>query len=229
MKAIFIFLTLILLLNHHIIAQQPPTREIDLEAFMERLFPVQDEDLDYESIYEVLLQLYLNPMDINKANTETLAASYLLDPSQINNLIAYRSKFGPLISLYELQAIPEFDLKTIEQILPFLTLRAGASTQTQSFWKRISTEEQAYFMLRHRRTWETRKGYTSTDTSSTGKVSSRYLGDPNELYLRFRVQHARDFSLGFTLDKDPGEPFAWDTKTARYGFNFFLFTSPSIM
>ncbi|WP_339866506.1 helix-hairpin-helix domain-containing protein [uncultured Algoriphagus sp.] len=190
---------------------------------MERLFPVQDEDLDYESIYEVLLQLYLNPMDINKATSETLAASYLLDPRQISSLIAYRNRFGPFISLYELQAVPGFDLKTIDQILPFLTIGSGFSTQTQSLWKRVITEEQAYFLVRVRRNWETRKGYTPADTSSTGKISSRYLGDPNEFYLRFRIQHARDFSLGVTLDKDPGEQFTWDGKTARYGFNFFSF------
>ncbi|WP_339877368.1 helix-hairpin-helix domain-containing protein [uncultured Algoriphagus sp.] len=204
-------------------AQEPPKKEIDLESFMERLFPIQEEDLDYESIYEVLLQLYLNPMDINRANAETLSASYLLDPSQINNLLAYRAKFGFLISLYELQAIPGFNLTTIEQIQPFLTLGTGGSNQTQSFWNRVTSEEQAYFLMRHRRTWETRKGFTLPDTSSTGKISSRYLGDPNEFYLRFRIQHARDFSLGFTLDKDPGEQFTWDSKSARYGFNFFSF------
>lgn len=223
MKAIVLIAIVFLWINSYVIAQQPPQKEIDLESFMERLFPVQDEDLDYESIYEVLLQLYLNPMDINRANAEALAASYLLDPSQITNLIGYRDKFGPLISLYELQAVPGFDLKTIEQVLPFFNLGAGSSNQTQSFWKRIITEEQAYFLLRHRRTWETRKGFTPADTSSTGKISSRYLGDPNEFYQRFRVQHARDFSLGFTLDKDPGEQFIWDSKTARYGFNFFSF------
>ena len=207
----------------YVIAQEPPKKEIDLESFMERLFPIQEEDLDYESIYEVLLQLYLNPMDINRANAETLSASYLLDPSQINNLLAYRAKFGFLISLYELQAIPGFNLTTIEQIQPFLTLGTGGSNQTQSFWNRVTSEEQAYFLMRHRRTWETRKGFTLPDTSSTGKISSRYLGDPNEFYLRFRIQHARDFSLGFTLDKDPGEQFTWDSKSARYGFNFFSF------
>ncbi|PZX50572.1 helix-hairpin-helix domain-containing protein [Algoriphagus chordae] len=223
MKFLILISLILLYLNSYVQAQQAPQKEIDLEAFMERLFPVQDEDLDYESIYEVLLQLYLNPMDVNKANAEILAASYLLDPSQISSLIAYRNKFGPLISLYELQAVPEFDLKTIEQILPFLTLGSGSAKQTQSFWKRVVAEEQAYFLLRHRRTWETRKGFTPADTSSTGKISSRYLGDPNEFYLRFRIQHARDFSLGFTLDKDPGEQFTWDGKTARYGFNFFSF------
>lgn len=223
MKAITLIAILVFWMNSHVLSQQPPQRDIDLESFMERLFPVQDEDLDYESIYEVLLQLFLNPIDINRASAEVLASSYLLDPIQISSLIAYRTKYGPLISLYELQAVPGFDLKTIEQILPFLILGTGVSNQTQAFWKRVASEEQAYFMLRHRRTWETRKGFTPADTSTTGKISSRYLGDPNEFYLRFRIQHARDFSLGFTLDKDPGEQFTWDSKTARYGFNFFSF------
>ncbi|PZX61229.1 helix-hairpin-helix protein [Algoriphagus ratkowskyi] len=223
MKSLILIAILYCSLTSYAFAQVPPKQEINLESFMERLFPVQDEDLDYESIYEVLLQLYLNPIDVNRASAEILAGSYLLDPLQISNLISYRAKFGMLISLYELQAVPGFDLKTIEQILPFLTLGAGSSNQTQTFWKRITTEEQAYFILRHRRTWETRKGFTPPDTSSTGKISSRYLGDPNEFYLRFRIQHSRDFSLGFTLDKDPGEPFTWDGKTARYGFNFLSF------
>jgi hypothetical protein len=223
MKAIILIVSLSFCLYFYTFAQQPPQQEIDLESFMERLFPVQDEDLDYEAIYEVLLQLYLNPLHINRANAETLASSYLLDPRQISNLIDYRTKFGPLISLYELQAVPGFDLKTIEQILPFLTIGNGTSIQTQSLWERIINEEQAYFLFRNRRTWETRKGFTPADTSATGKISSRYLGDPNEFYLRFRIQHARDFSLGFTLDKDPGESFTWDGKTARYGFNFFSF------
>ncbi|MEB2785402.1 helix-hairpin-helix domain-containing protein [Algoriphagus persicinus] len=223
MKPVLIILCLYFYMNSCAFGQQPPQQAIDLESFMERLFPVQDEEMDYESIYEVLLQLFMNPIDVNRANAEVLAASYLLDPSQISNLISYRNNFGPLVSLYELQAVPGFDLTTIDQILPFLTLGTGNSSQTQSFWQRVSTEEQAYFLLRNRRTWETRKGFTPADTSSTGKISSRYLGDPNEFYLRFRIQHARDFSLGFTLDKDPGEQFTWDSKTARYGFNFFSF------
>ncbi|UZD24020.1 helix-hairpin-helix domain-containing protein [Algoriphagus halophytocola] len=206
-----------------VLAQNPPREEIDIEDFIERLFPVQDDDLDFESIYEVLFQLYQNPIAINQASAEVLAASYLLAPDQINNLIAYRENNGPLISLYELQAVPGFDLNTIQRILPFLSISAGLNTQTQPLWKRIVTEDQAYLLFRHRRVWEKRRGFTPADTSSTGKVSSRYLGDPNDLYLRFRIQHPRDFSIGITLDKDPGEQFKWETKSARYGFNFLSF------
>ena len=204
-------------------AQAPPKIPIDQEQLIERLFPVQDEDIDYEAIYEVLFQLYSNPIDINKADSEILQASYLLSPDQISNLIRYRSEFGDFISLYELQAIPGFDSNTIDQIIPFLTLGNESSGKTQSFWKRVKMEEQAYFLFRHRRVWETRSGFTPPDTSSTGRISSRYLGDPNDLYLRFRIQHARDFSLGLTLDKDAGEQFTWDRKSARYGFNFLSF------
>jgi hypothetical protein len=207
---------------HGLFAQTPPKPAIDMESFMERLFPVQDEDIDYESIYEVLFQLYLNPIDINQADTEVLQATYLLNPAQITNLIAYRSRFGPLLSLYELQAVPEFDLQTIENLLPFVSI-GDAGLRSKKFWDRVKEEEQAYVLLRHLRTWETRRGFTPADTSSNGTLSSRYLGDPNNLYLRFRIQHTRDFSMGITLDKDAGEPFTWDGKTARYGFSFFSF------
>ena len=66
MKEVFLIISLSCCLTILPKAQQPPRGEIDLESFMERLFPAQEEDLDYESIYEVLLQLCLNPTDINR-------------------------------------------------------------------------------------------------------------------------------------------------------------------
>lgn len=204
------------------LAQGNNPQPIDLESFIERLFPVQEEDLDYESIYEVLFQLYLNPIDINRADAETLQATYLLNPTQIGSLINYRNSFGPLLSLYEIQAVPDFDLLTIENLLPFITI-GNVGIRSKKFWERVKEEEQAYLLFRHQRTWETRRGYTPADTSSNGTLSSRYLGDPNTVYMRFRIQHVRDFSMGVTLEKDAGEQFTWDSKRARYGFNFFSF------
>ncbi|MFC3414987.1 helix-hairpin-helix domain-containing protein [Algoriphagus hitonicola] len=203
-------------------AQNPPRQSIDLDELIERLFPVQDEELDYESIYEVLLQLYLNPLDLNQASAEELQQFFLLNQNQINSLLNYREKFGPFLTLYELQAIPGFDMELIESIVPFFTLQS-TGRKTRPFLQRLQEEEQAYFLFRSRRVWQTRRGFTAADTSSTGRISSRYLGDPNDLYLRFRIQHPRDFSLGFTLDKDAGEQFIWDRKSARYGFNFFSY------
>lgn len=203
-------------------AQQRDKNAIDLEAFVERLFPVQEEDIDYEAIYELLFQLYQDPIDLNKTDAEELQATYLLSPSQLSNLLEYRLKNGSLVSIYELQAIPEFDLITIQNLLPFVT--AGENgIKTKNFWQRLGTEENTYLLLRQRRTWETRRGFTPPDTAHNGTLSTRYLGDPNEVYLRFRTQRARDFSIGFTVEKDAGEQFIWDRQTSRYGFNFVSF------
>jgi hypothetical protein len=221
MKKYFLLISL-LIFPYLTFSQSPPKQAIDLESFIERLFPIQEEDLDYESIYEVLFQLYLNPLDINRADAEVLQATYLLNPAQVSSLINYRNQYGALLSLYELQSVPEFDLQTIENLIPFITL-GGSSLRGKKFWDRVKEEEQAYLLFRHQRTWQTRRGFAPADTSSNGTLSSRYLGDPNTIYLRFRIQHARDFSLGVTLEKDAGEQFSWDGKTARYGFNFFSF------
>ncbi|MFC3880725.1 ComEA family DNA-binding protein [Algoriphagus namhaensis] len=202
--------------------QEPPRAEIDLEEFIERLFPIQDEDIDYEGIYEALFQLYQNPIDINQATAEILQATYLLTPAQLSNFLSYRKSNGPLLSLYELQAIPGFDLPLIQTLIPFLTI-GSAINHSKPFFDRIEDASQAYLLVRHRRIWETRRGFTPPDTSSTGRISSRYLGDANELYVRFRLQKSRDFSFGFTLDKDAGEQFIWDRRTRRYGFNFVSF------
>ncbi|NVJ87053.1 MAG: helix-hairpin-helix domain-containing protein [Algoriphagus sp.] len=211
-----------IILVQPLVGQELPKVEIDPEDLMERLFPIPEEDVDYEQIYEVLLQLYLNPINLNKADHETLQAIYILSPSLIDSFLRYRNELGSLISLYELQAVPGFDLETINRLIPFVTLEDGEK-RGNSFWERLREEEQTYFIFRYRRTWEERKGFSPPDTSSTGRISSRYLGDPNDLYLRFRSQHSRDFSLGFTLDKDAGEQFTWDYQTRRYGFNFFSF------
>ena len=218
----FSIVLLSFILTNPVYGQAPPRANFNLDELIERLFPVQDDDLDYESIYEVLFQLYQNPIDINKADMETLQSTFLLNPLQINEFLQYRAEMGPFLSLYELQAIPGFDQATIESLLPFLTLNPSIKRE-KSFWKRVSEEEQAYLIFRTRRVWETRRGFTAPDTSSTGRISTRYLGDPNDIYLRWRIQHPKDFSMGMTLDKDPGEKFTWDPKTARYGFNFLSF------
>lgn len=212
----------LMLVSLPVLCQTGTKPTIDLESFIERLFPVQEEDLDYESLYEVLFQLYQNPIDLNKADVEILQSSFLLSTIQIGNFLKYRSTYGPLLSLYELQAIPEFDLNTIEMLLPFVTLGIS-ETRSKPFLQRLREEENTYVLFRHRRTWETRRGFTPPDTSRSGVLSSRYLGDPNDLYLRFRTQQARDFSLGFTLEKDAGEQFVWDRRSGRYGFNFLSF------
>jgi len=219
MKVIF-YLSGFLLLALPTFAQEnrPPT--LDILQLMERLFPIQDEDLDYEALYELLLELYQNPLEINRVTADELQATYLLSTPQIQSLLEHRRTWGDFLSLYELQTLPNWDSTTLVTILPFLTLET-TTTRSKTFFERLRSEENNFLVLRHRRNWELRKGFSKND--STLNPTSRYLGDPNDLFLRYRVQHAKDFSLGLILEKDAGEVLTWDTKTSRYGFNFASF------
>jgi hypothetical protein len=218
MKKVFSLLIL-LLFSLPTFSQERSTQPLDIQQLMERLFPIQEEDVDYEALYELLTELYQNPLDINRVSGEELAGIYLLSPLQIQAFLDHRIQSGEFLSLYELQSLSHWDSTTLENILPFLTLETDKSSP-KSFLERLRSEENSFLLFRHRRTLELRRGYKN---DSTVNQSSKYLGDRNDLFLRFRIQHAKDFSLGFLLEKDAGEALAWDPKTTRYGFNFASF------
>ena len=218
MKQVF-SLVLLLLFSIPTFGQDWTAIPLDIQQLMERLFPVQEEEVDYEALYELLTELYQNPLDINRVSGEELAGTYLLSPPQIQAFLDHRSQSGVFLSLYELQSLPHWDSATLDIVLPFLTLETEKSSP-KSFLERLRSEENSYLLFRHRRTLELRRGYQN---DSTVNPSSRYLGDQNDLFLRFRIQHAKDFSLGFLLEKDAGEALVWDPKTSRYGFNFASF------
>ncbi len=198
-------------------AQDFPRGEVNLDQFILNLFPVQDEDLDYEDIYETLFQYYRTPLDLNRATREELQSLFVLSELQINSFLDYREKYGKLLSIYELQSVPSFDLGTIYNFVPFAQVSPNPD-RPQSLLKRIVSEKNNYLLLRYDRVLEQQKGFT--DEASP---SQTYLGSPGRLYARFRVSHSRDFSLGFTLEKDNGEQLTWNTKKREYGADFISY------
>ncbi|WP_339810458.1 helix-hairpin-helix domain-containing protein [uncultured Imperialibacter sp.] len=202
---------------------EPPAEDIDLYAFVQELFAIQDEDVNYDDLYESLFQLYTSPIDINLATFEELSSFYILSPIQIESLLNYRKLNGPLLSVYELQAVPNFDLATIRNIRPFVTVSGTGSKQGKPLFQRVADEKNNYLLLRTERTLETAKGYSQADTAANGDLSSRYAGSPYKHYARFRVSHPNDFSFGFTAEKDAGEELLWNQSRHAYGADFYSF------
>ncbi|MDX2301442.1 MAG: helix-hairpin-helix domain-containing protein [Microscillaceae bacterium] len=195
-------------------AQNIQKPEIDLDSFIQELFPVQDEDLNYEDIYETLFLLYSNPLNLNRCTRDELQSLFILSEKQLNSFFEYREKNGNFLSIYELQAVPDLDLITINKILPFVSIE-DLGAKSQPLLQRILAEKNNYLLLRYSQTLEEKKGFTEEATPS-----QKYLGSPGKLYARFRISHVRDFSLGFTLEKDDGEQYIWDPDTRRYGMDY---------
>ena len=179
------------------LAQQPKRTDVDLDQFIQQRVAIITEEANYDDLYEALFQLYQNPLDINKVTAEELRSIHILSEKNIQSFVDYRAEAGPLLSLYELQAIPTFDKKTIDALLPFITIPNRFQ---------IGKLQPANLMLlvRAGQTLEEQKGYTEPEISQ-GKPSQRYLGGKQHLFTRFRANTTKNFSVGFTAEKDAGE------------------------
>ncbi|HTJ48279.1 MAG TPA: helix-hairpin-helix domain-containing protein [Cyclobacteriaceae bacterium] len=199
-------------------AQNYSTKNIDVSTLVEELFPFQDQDLNYSDLYENIVQLLSNPIDINKASPEELRFLHILSEIQIQNLINHRADNGDLISIYELQTIPEYDIQTIKKIAPFIRINDQSQYINQSLVKRVLTEDNNYFLTRYERNLELKKGFDREVTDA-----QKFKGSPDKLYFRFRTSNPGDFSFGFTAEKDAGEYLSWNTKNNQYLFDYLSF------
>lgn len=163
------------------------------------------------------IDLQENPLDLNQITKEELMSLSLLSISQINSFLNYIKIHGKLISIYELQAIPGFDVNTIRKILPLVTLKPSTQNYvSQPLIKRIGNADNHYLVLRVNKTLEKKSGYYDT-----GK--SRFAGSPYQYLIKYRSSHAKDFSLGLTLEKDAGEKFTWKPENHQFGADFWSF------
>ena len=186
MKQVF-GVVLLLLFSLPTTSQGQSRQPMDIQQLLERLFPVQEEELDYDALYELLTELYQNPLDINQVSSEELAGTYLLSPPQIQAFLDHRSQSGEFLSLYELQSLPHWDSATLHTILPFVSLESEKSS-TKTFLERLRSDETCNPLFRHRRTLEIRRGYQNVPTVNP---SSRYLGDQNDLFFVFEFNMPR--------------------------------------
>jgi len=172
-------------------------------------------EFDFNAIFEELEFFRERPLNLNLASEEELRGLRLLTDRQIMELLKYRRQAGSLISLYELQAVPTFDLDAIQRILPYVTIDGDLDDYQVSPLRMISQGKNEFFS-RWSRIAEQQKGYTPLQA---GEMAGRYLGDPNLLYLRYRHTYSNRLSFGFTAEKDRGEEFF--TGSNRNGFDYY--------
>ncbi|HEX6226149.1 MAG TPA: helix-hairpin-helix domain-containing protein [Chryseolinea sp.] len=199
----------------NICAQEYPKREIDIAQLADDLYSVPDTETDVEDLYENLLQLLTHPVNLNKATAEDLRFIQLLSESQINQLLKYRSDVGNFVSVYELQAVPEFDLTTLHKLAPFVTVNDHLSSLDATFLTRVKKEGDHYLLVRYERTVQLKNGF-----EKEGGEPAQFRGSPDKLYMRFRSSRPGDFSFGFSAEKDPGEELTWSPGRGYYGADY---------
>ena len=189
----------------------PDDLTYQIESYIENLG--EEVAFDYNTIYEVLNNYKQSPLNLNTADEYQLENLGLLNSSQINSLLNYKIKNGDLLSLYELQAVPNFDVPTIYSILPFVTVNRSLDDLHETFGA-ILAKSQKNLYLRWNRNLEVPQGFRIKADATT----PAYLGNINQYYLRFSQTYENRISFGLTMEKDPGEAFFKGNN--KQGFDF---------
>ena len=174
----------------------------------------EESDFDFNTEFEHLEVYLRKPLNINLASAVDLFEFGLLTPTQINALLEYRKTVGNLSIIEELQAVPLFDLNTIQGIRQFVTVKGDISTSTSSA-KDLFTKGRHSLIFRSRRILETQKGFVKDE--QTGESS--YTGSPYQFYSRYKYNFDTKLSYGVTMEKDIGEGFLDEYN--QYGFDFY--------
>ena len=188
-------------------AAKPP-----FDSLLEAVYSHCTEDVPYEVLQERLWERYHAPLELNQAARETLQRLCILTEEQLDQLDRHLAKNGPLVAIYELQAIPAFDLPTIQRLVPFVKVEE-AYYYNRAFWAQGLGARNSYALLRYARTLETERGYQRDPKNN--KVP--YAGSPDGFLTRLSLQHPGAWGVGLAASSKAGEALTWDPDTQRYG------------
>ena len=206
-------LVLILFILHYSLFTRsqdiPPATEQQLENQTD----ADQAETEDDSYLQELEQFRKNPINLNTAEADELKQLRIVTDLQIESLLSYRNLFGKLISIYELQAVPAWDLNTIRKLLPFITVVSPLSLAAEA-GRRFQGGEHS-LMLRVSQVLERSDGF---DKSTPG---TKYLGSPQRILLRYRYTYKNLLQFSVIGDKDAGEQFFKGGQNK--GFDFYSF------
>ena len=188
-----------------IFSQDPISQDEELISEME------DAENLHEEAAQLLYRMLKKPLNLNTASRDQLTILGLTI-SQINALRDHIRLFGPLVSVYELQAISVFTDHHIRRIRPYVFV-ADPGTINEKV-KTYLKEGEHFAIIRAAQTLEKAKGYKENDSGIR-----QYHGSPKKLLVRYQYRSAKNLSIGFTGKKDAGEE--WFKGHRKDGFDFY--------
>lgn len=214
-KFLFVYLFIVACIFYSAKAQEkpsepPPIVEQQLENLTENSDDVETED---DSYLQEMKHFLDDPINMNTAMESDLEELKLLSALQIQNLISYRNLFGNFISIYELQAVPGWNVSMIRRIRPYITVNDQPALFA-SLATRLKSGEKSV-LARVTQVLERSKGYLLDSTTA----NNFYPGSPQKLFVRYKYSYKNLLQYGITAEKDAGEQFFKGAQ--KSGFDFY--------
>ncbi|MBV8253841.1 MAG: helix-hairpin-helix domain-containing protein [Chitinophaga sp.] len=201
---------LLLLVGLQVYGQEelPATIQQSMEAETAATTAVSEDDEQWQ----LLQERAHHRISLNTADAEELTALGILLPHQVESLLQYRQLLGDFVSIYELQAVPGFDISLIKQLLPYISTDEGFKPRYQL--RDLFSKGGKSLLVRYGRQLEASKGYLSANGGAKA-----YQGSIDKVFIRYRYNLTGYTSYGISMEKDPGEAFFRGAQ--RYGFDFY--------
>ncbi|MFQ5707189.1 MAG: ComEA family DNA-binding protein [bacterium] len=164
------------------------------ESLEEKLLEGQAESSDQSELFEILAELRENPVDVNRANTESLQRIPGLSAKLARAMLEYRQQHGPFENLEGLLAVPGMDSAQFSEMRQFLTVHTSRGARS----KHLQVK------------WRSR--VLDRIDLPQGFRDGRYESSARKLYHRFQFDLNHRFQGGLLLEKDSGEKRLDDLK-----------------
>jgi hypothetical protein len=179
-----------------------------------------------DNIYEELLQLESNPMDLNSVTREQLERFPLLSLEEIDAIADFLEKNRPLYTVFELRNIPYLEHKSIERILPFFFAGVTDKGEMRPKVSGILGKGRNEAQFRFDKTLTPRAGYGEFSDSILQRYPNRkYRGEDFYTSLRYSFSYRDNLQMGITAEKDAGEPLFkadWPKGYDHYGVHLIV-------
>ena len=178
------------------------------ERYVNEVMTQEDAESEaWEDTYELLCELEQHPLDINAATREQLEELPFLSARQVEEMVEYLDRYGPMKSLNELLMIQSLGYAQRRLLTYFIYVG----------------EERSEGFPRVRDI----AGYGHHELIGTGRIpfyerkgdKDGYLGDPYRHWLRYQFVYGDAVKLGLVGAQDAGEPFF--THRNRWGYDYY--------
>ena len=177
------------------------------ELLAEAMTAEDMEAADWEDTYDMLCELEQQPLNLNTATREELEALPFLSAHQVEDLIEYIYRYGPMKSMNELRMIKTLDLTQTELLRYFTFVE---DERVEPGFPRLSN---ILKYGRHETMANVRVPFYQRKGDENG-----YIGYPYRHWLRYKMSYGDYVKAGFVGSQDAGEPFFADKNKAGYDF-----------
>ena len=178
------------------------------ERYLNEVMTAEDaSSVTWEDTYDLLCELEQHPMDINQATREQLEQLPFLSAQQVEEIVEYLYRYGPMKSLAELRMIRSLD-DGRRSLLTYFIFIGDRSQETGD--SRLTARVLNELMATGRIPFYERKGDTGA-----------YQGYPYRQWLRYQLTYGDQLKAGIVGSQDAGEPFFAGKN--RLGYDYYSF------